>query len=359
MGRVSGDVGEENGEREEKMSPNKGQRAPFPQNQNPWDDRKMYEYKHPKPLEISLAGQEGFALREKAVGYLIEHENVTGAQRGSLSEQSYGAVAEIVVRNKLGMPDINPDGHPLGHDILLPSGAKMDVKCRGGEKPFLEEYAGGDGLPRESKHNFFARQLYEDKLDTDIYLMTHLRRAKPARGSPVFPGTRLQRSWVLYVCGWVSKKRVLREGVYLPPGAISERGREWFAYRAHEIEFYNRNLNGISSLEDLFTIEPADIAIDEEKKGNLNLTRVDTLRIGYNLAGRGIIGEEELSYIKKEMNLDKEAGSFLHANQSIHVLKWLMEKNVITEEQYEKMRSQLPEVVFTGLNGTVPPGVPL
>ncbi|MDP4020805.1 MAG: hypothetical protein Q8P58_02080 [Candidatus Adlerbacteria bacterium] len=324
-----------------------------------WDYRQMYEYKHPKPLEISLAGQEGFALRQKAAGYLAEHENITGAQRGSLSEQSYGAVAEIVVRNKLGMPDINPAGHPLGYDILLRSGVKMDVKCRGGEKPFLEEYVGGDGLPRESKHNYFARQLYENKLDTDIYLMTHLRRAKPARGAPIFPGTRLQRSWVLYVCGWVSKKRVLREGVYLPPGAISERGREWFAYRAHEIEFYNRNLNGISSLEDLFTIEPADIERDEERKGNLNLTRVDTLRIGYDLAGRGILGQEELNYIKKEMHLDSEAGSFLHANQSIHVLKWLRERKVITAGQFEKMRGQLPEEVFTGLNGTPPPGAPL
>ena len=324
-----------------------------------WDDRNMYGYKHPKPLEISLAGQEGFALRQKAANYLAENENITEAQRGSLSEQSYGAVAEFVIRNKLGMSDINPEGHPLGYDILLPSGVKMDVKCRGGEMPFLEEYKGGDSLPRESKHNFFARQLYDDNLDTDIYLMTHLRRAKPKRGEPIFPGTRLQRSWVLYVCGWVSKKRVLREGVYLPPGAISERGREWFAYRAHEIEFYNRNLNGVGSLEDLFTIEPSDVTIDEEKKGNLNLTRVDTLRIGYDLAGRGILGQKELDYIKKEMRLDSEVGSFLHANQSIHVLKWLMEKNVINQSQFEKMHGQLSEEIFTGLNGTVPPDAPL
>ena len=314
-----------------------------------WDDRNMYGYKHPKPLEISLAGQEGFALRQKAANYLAENENITEAQRGSLSEQSYGAVAEFVIRNKLGMSDINPEGHPLGYDILLLSGVKMDVKCRGGEKPFLEEYKGGDSLPRESKHNFFARQLYDGKLDTDIYLMTHLRRAKPKRGELIFPGTRLQRSWVLYVCGWISKKRVLREGVYLPPGAISERGREWFAYRAHEVEFYNKNLNGFDRLEDLLKIEPEDIAVDAKRKGDLNLTRVDTLRTAYDLAGRGILQKEHLNYIRNEMKLESEVSSFLHVNQSLHVLKWLHEKGVITDQQYAKMCERLPEVKFTGL----------
>ena len=30
------------------------------------------------------------------------------------------------------MPEINPEDHPLRYDILLPSGIKVDVKCRGG-----------------------------------------------------------------------------------------------------------------------------------------------------------------------------------------------------------------------------------
>ena len=309
----------------------------------------MYKYKHPQPIELKLIGDEGFQLREKAASYIAENENRTGAQRGSLSEQSYGALAEIVIRNKLGMPEINPESHPLGFDILLPSGVKIDIKCRGGEKPFLEEYVGLDGLPREAKHNFFARQLYENKLDADAYVMTHLTRPKTPAGASVLPGSKRQRKWALYICGWVSKERVVREGVYLPPGAISERGREWFAYRAQEIEFYNRNLNGFAELKDLVKIESSDVAIDAKRKGDLNLTRVDTLRIAYDLVGRGILQKEHLDFIRKEMKLETEVSSFLHSNQSLHVVKWLYEKGVITQKQYVEICERLPEVKFAGL----------
>lgn len=310
----------------------------------------MYKYRHPKSIDINLSGDEGFRIRQKAADFILEHQNKTGAQRGSVSEQSYGALAEIVIRNQLNMHEVNPDDHPLGYDILLPSGVKIDVKCRGGEKPFLEEYMGLDGLPRESKHNFFARQLYDDNLNADAYVMTHLMRPKTPAGAPVLPGTKRQRKWILYVCGWVSKKRVLREGVYLPPGAISERGREWFAYRAHEIEFYNRNLNGLESIADLLKIEFEDVELDADKKGDLNLTRVDTLRIGYDLVGRGVLQQKHLDYIKNEMRLDGEVSPFLHSNQSIHVLKWLLEKKVITPQEYSEMTQKIPETKFEGFS---------
>src|SRR3989344_5501730 len=302
----------------------------------------MYKYHHPKPIEVKLIGEEGFKLRQKAAEYLAVHENHTGAQRANTDRQGYGLLAEMVIRGGLQMPEFNPEDHPLGHDIQLPSGVKVDIKCRGGEKPFLEIYEGGDGLPRESKHNFFARQLHQENLDADIFVMTHLLRPKP----PTLPGTKRQKKWILYICGWISKKRVLREGVYLPPGAISERGREWFAYRAHEVEFYNKNLNGFDRLEDLLKIEPEDIAVDAKRKGDLNLTRVDTLRTAYDLAGRGILQKEHLNYIRNEMKLESEVSSFLHVNQSLHVLKWLHEKGVITDQQYAKMCERLPEVKF-------------
>ena len=309
----------------------------------------MYRYHLPKPIEFSLAGEAGFQIRKTATQYIEEHQNKTGAQRGSTAEQSYGALAEIVIRNALGMPLINPEEHPLGYDLLLPSGVKVDIKCRGGEKPFLEEYFGGDGLPREAKHNFFARQLYDNNLDADVYVMTHLRRPKVAAGTPMLPGLPRQRVWVLYVCGWVSKERVLREGVYLPPGAISERGREWFAYRAHEIEFYNRNLNEFENLTDLLKLEASDVKEDGVKVGNLNLTRVDTLRIGYDLAGRGILKPEHVDFIKKEVALNGEVNSFLHANQSIHVVKWLYEKGALTAKEYKGLKKKLVGVKFSGL----------
>src|SRR3989344_6916964 len=265
----------------------------------------MYRYHLPKPIEFSLAGEAGFQIRKTATQYIEEHQNKTGAQRGSTAEQSYGALAEIVIRNALGMPLINPEEHPLGYDLLLPSGVKVDIKCRGGEKPFLEEYVGGDGLPREAKHNFFARQLYDNNLDADVYVMTHLRRPKVAAGTPMLPGLPRQRVWVLYVCGWVSKERVLREGVYLPPGAISERGREWMQYRGQEIEFYNRNLNGLHAVNDILNVEHADVEKDKIHKGDLNLTSVDAVRIAYDLIGRGILSEKHLAFIQKETGLTK------------------------------------------------------
>ena len=40
--------------------------------------------------------------------------------------------------------------------------------------PFKEEYESSDGIAREAKHNFFARQMHDERLDTDIYVMTHL-----------------------------------------------------------------------------------------------------------------------------------------------------------------------------------------
>jgi len=74
----------------------------------------MYKYHHPKSIDINLSGEEGFRLRQKAADFIAEHQNKTGAQRGSVSEQSYGALAEIVIRNQLSMPEVNPGDHPLG-----------------------------------------------------------------------------------------------------------------------------------------------------------------------------------------------------------------------------------------------------
>ena len=127
----------------------------------------------------------------------------------------------MVIRNKLGMPEINPEDHPLGYDLLLPSGVKVDVKCRGGALPFKEEYESSDGIAREAKHNFFARQMHDERLDADIYVMTHLET--PSKRE--LPGTTRQRKWILYICGWVSKERVANEGVYLPRGSLTEQGR--------------------------------------------------------------------------------------------------------------------------------------
>jgi hypothetical protein len=305
----------------------------------------MYKYVHPVPIVINLSDSQGFALRQKAAEYLLKNKNISGAERGSAEEQGFGALAEIVIRNKLGMPLINPVDHPLEYDILLPSGVKLDVKCRGGTLPFREMYLSGDGIPREAKHNFFARQIYDPSLDTDIYLLTHLETPSD-RG---LPGTTRQRKWKLYVCGWVSKERVAREGVYLPRGSLTEQGNTWFTYRGQEIEFYHRNLNGLNGISDLLSIELSDVEKDKSKVSDLNLTSVDALRIGYDLVGRGILTTNQIEFIQKSVKLDKTVKPILHPNQYIHLLDWLAKHGQITSHVIDTAKQTLPEVPYTGI----------
>ncbi len=305
----------------------------------------MYKYYHPRPIIVKLTDELGFQLRQKAATYMAANQNRTGAERGSSEEQGFGALAEMVVRNKLGMPEINPGTHPLGYDVLLPSGVKLDVKCRGGALPFKEEYESSDGIMREAKHNFFARQVHDEKLDTEIYLMTHLETPSNRE----LPGTARQKKWILYICGWVSKERVAREGVYLPRGSLTEQGRTWFTYRGQEIEFYNRNLNGLEKIEDLLSIERADVEKDERHQGDLNLTSVDAIRIAYDLIGRGVLAERHLLFVQKETGLDKVVKPILHPNQYFHLLKWLKEKGELTEKELQKAKEIFKEELFKGI----------
>ncbi len=305
----------------------------------------MYKYTHPKPIILKLTDEWGFQMRHKAAEWVTTNQNRTGAERGSKEEQGFGALAEMVIRSTLGMPEINPEDYPLGYDILLPSGIKLDIKCRGGALPFQEEYESSDGIVREAKHNFFARQIYDENLDTEIYLMTHLETPSNRE----LPGTKRQRKWVLYICGWVSKERVAREGVFLPRGSLTEQGRTWFTYRGQEIEFYNRNLNGLEKIEDLISIEPTDVEKDKKHKGDLNLTSVDAVRIAYDLIGRGALEEKHLLFIQKETGLDGVVKPILHANQYFHLLRWLKEKGELTEKELEKAKEILKEELFAGI----------
>jgi len=85
----------------------------------------MYKYKNPKPIIVKLTDELGFKLRQKAAEYIVANQNRTGAERGSSEEQGFGALAEMVIRNKLSMPEINPEDHPLGYDLLMPFGIRV------------------------------------------------------------------------------------------------------------------------------------------------------------------------------------------------------------------------------------------
>jgi hypothetical protein len=305
----------------------------------------MYHYVHPAPIVVPLTDDEGWELRQTAAEFMATNLNRTGAERGSTSEQGFGVLAEMVVRKRLGMPLHAPADQSLTYDILLPNGVKVDVKCRGGALPFREAYQSGDGLPREAKHNLFARQVYDPALDTDLYLMTHLETPKDRQ----LPGTRRQRKWVLYICGWVSKKRVVREGVYLPRGSLTEQGNTWFTYRGQEVEFYHRNLNGLQQVADLLQLEQTDVIADQERVGEPNLTSVDTVRIAYDLAGRGLLQPAQLAYVLQEAGFDTTVKPILHPNQYLHLLQWLQENGQATDRDMAAVGAALPEQPFSGI----------
>lgn len=304
----------------------------------------MYKYCSPKPIVVQLKGDSGFSLRKIAADFINENLNTTGAERGSKQEQGFGALAEVVVRSELGLPEINSCDHPAGYDLLLPTGVKVDVKCRGGSFPFKEEYASDDDIPREAKHNFFARQIFDENIDADIFLMTHLETP----GDKNLPGTKRPRKWALYICGWVSKKRVVREGVYLPRGSLTEQGRTWFTYRAHEIEFYNKNLNGLNTLSDMLSIDSDDVQRDEHHIGDLNVTSADALRIAYDLTGRNVLKHSHIDFFVSRTGLKGSVKPVLHPNQYFHLLKWLRDKGAITQEEYSKVETIMSEEQYKG-----------
>lgn len=298
----------------------------------------MYKYSHPIPIVVNLNTDEGFEIRQKAAKF-VTNTLARGAESGSVKQQGFGAVAEIYIKDSLGF---KKDSQSLGYDFILPSGLKVDVKCRGGELPFKEVYTTEDGSSREAKHNFFARQLYDGRLDADIYIMTHLKT--PIKGE--VPGTRRQTSWFLYICGWVSKKRVIRDGVFLPRGSLTERLRDWFSYKADEIEFFNKNLNGIEDLSDILTIEQVDLEKDIRKEADLNMTSVDALRLSYDLVGRGVLKESHIGKIKNKLGMIVADRTTFHPNQYFHLMKWLYKQGLVTKGEVQKLKHLMKEVDY-------------
>jgi hypothetical protein len=308
----------------------------------------MYKYTHPKPIAIKLINEEGWELRNIASEHLKQNVNTTGAERGNIKEQGVGVLAEMVVRKYLGMPIIKPEDQSIAYDLILPSGVKVDVKCRGGLLPFKENYEGPDALPRESKHNLFARQIFDENLDTDIFLLTHMEMPKSRQKSGP-PGTRREKKWVFYVCGWVSKYRVKRDGVYLPRGAMTEQGKKWFDYRGQEIEFYNKNINGLEQISDLLKIDRHDVELDMQKVSELNMTAADAIRIATDLVGKGVLEKNHLENLKDFVGAKVEVAPFLHPNQYYHLIRWLTKKGIVENGALSKLQRIFEETRYTSI----------
>jgi hypothetical protein len=305
----------------------------------------------PDAVVVDLNGPSGLALREQA---LLEAEAArrVGGESGSLDQHATGKLAELVLR-RLVPSARDPDD--LGHDFILATGVRADSKCRGGEQPFLRAYhAPPQRHSREAKHNFYAGQIFGGDVtrgsrqsNADVYILSHLQRPKPNRGATVFPGTARQRKWFLHLCGWTSAARVQR-GVYLPRGALTERGKSWFAYKGQEVEFYHRNLNAVwidsGLLEPFSRLSGAEVSEDDARRGDRHITTTDYDRIIADLQGRGVV--------QGDLTQMSVAEPILSPNQYWHVADLLEQQGIAIK--YDALEAYVgPRMVF-GAQGSEP-----
>lgn len=294
-------------------------------------------------IAIELLKEEGYQLRLEALKYALKNV-ISGKSAGSLEEQATGRLAELVIKKYLPDAKHRKDTDTdTGHDFVLsPDGVKLDVKCRGGQEPFKFEYYG-----RETKHNLYARQVFGENYDAEMYLFCHLQKHKTKKKiseinelqdfikehdiepkileqKTPFPGTKNQRSgWVLYICGWLSKERA-KSGLFLPAGSLSERGDRSFAYRDDNIEIFNKNLNSVELIDEVLTplndFDKDNLDKDKELSieidRNFHITTTDVNRIVYDLKALDVISE-----IPDQLDIKWEP--ILHQNQYYHVIRFL------------------------------------
>ena len=311
----------------------------------------LYEYTPSTPLIIDLNGPENIEIRKRANDYIEENWNqgqmfnkVMSNERKSEEQKKLeikkGTLAQMVIRNAVGLEEID-DNQPLHTDMKNQHGVIMDIKMEGITIAFQEEYGGSGGIKREAKHNFYARQLYDPNLRaTDIFINTRFRTGDTFPGS----GRSNEKKWVLWVCGWVSKKRVINEGVLIPRGGITEQGQKFFDYRSHNVEFYQYALNGIKDLHQWFeNLTKDDVKKDEEKDPDVTpqCTTADRQRILGSLVSRSVIDVEQFNKINREvLGLENRfVPPILHENHTIRYVKHLIKTGILPESILDKMKN--------------------
>ena len=96
-------------------------------------------------------------------------------------------MAQFVVRRTVGLAGIEDGGADYSADLVNSHGVKIDVKTEATSFDFQEAYEGSGGVMRQTKHNFYPRQLYDPKLaKTDAFLVARIRTGDkfPGGGLP-------------------------------------------------------------------------------------------------------------------------------------------------------------------------------
>ena len=297
-------------------------------------------------LIIDLNGKDNIGYRKEVNDYVedkwdilskLHKAKAQSAEKSKLGVKK-GLLSQYIIRKNVGLEGIDAEDIDYAADLTSPNGIKIDVKMEGITVDFQEEYLGSGKIYRQAKHNFYARQLFDPKLaTTDLFLVTRLRTGD------VFPGSGRsnEKRWKLWVCGWVSKKRVKNEGVLIPLGGITERGQKFFDYKSHNVEFYQHALNKVNDLSKWFNdITKDDVKQDEQKNPNetLQCTVADGQRIISDLLTKKIITREQFDNANSFLDLDGiYVPSILHSNHTVRFVKHLINKNVLTKEILNKL----------------------
>ena len=148
---------------------------------------------------------------------------------------------------------------------------------------------------------------------------------------------------MLWVCGWISKKRAKNEGVFIPRGGITERGiNQFMGYRAHEVEIYNQTLNGIKDLKEWYNdLTKEDVIKDETNNHGyfMQRTNADAQRILQSLLVRQCVTKEQYDKINESLGL---AGTFippiLHENHTFAYVRHLIREGMLDKSVLEKLQ---------------------
>lgn len=299
-------------------------------------------------IYVDLNGRQHIKTREEVNEYVEVNwdrlkKNFSLAKNQSESNKKLeikkGFLAQYAVRKAVGLSGIEDDDLDLAADLINPHGLKMDVKTENVDIAFKTEYVGSGGIMRGTKHNFYARQLFDPNLrSTDLYIVTRLQT------SANFPGTGSanEKRWRLWICGWVSKQRVMQEGVLIPRGGISERGHKFFDYRSHNYEFYQHALNDLDGdLKDWFVTITRD-AVTRDSNKNPHETRQCTTADGQRIIGdlltRQIITRPQYDRINRYLGLEgKHVPPILHTNHTVRFVKHLVNIEYLDESILAKL----------------------
>ena len=298
-------------------------------------------------LVIDLNGKDNIGYRKEVNDHVEDNwdlimskfqKSKTQSIESKKLEVKKGFLSQYIVRRNVGLEGIDAEDVDYSADLTSPNGIKIDVKMEGISIDFQEAYIGSGDIYRQAKHNFYPRQLFDPKLSTtDLFLVTRLRTGDTFPGS----GRSNEKKWKLWICGWVSKKRVKNEGVLIPRGGITEQGQKFFDYRSHNVEFYQYALNEIKNLKEWFDgITKEQIKQDEDKDPDetQQCTTADGQRIISDLLTKNIITREQFDKVNSFLDLEeKYVPPILHNNHTVRFVKHLISKNILTEDILDKL----------------------